>query len=111
MGFKRVGSMCTKRREKREETSIPGGTDVNEVFVRSTPKPMSTGHRSRSDHVHTLSYILNPREVLEMARGCLKKFHPDLKIGFDTQRAIKLLIENSVHSCKIITKVDISSLN
>jgi hypothetical protein len=34
-----------------------------------------------------------------------------LKIGFDTQRAIKLLIENSVHSCKIITKVDISSLN
>jgi hypothetical protein len=63
MGFKRVGSMCTERREKREETSIPGGTNVNEVFVRSTPKPMSTGHRSRSDHVHTLSYILNPREV------------------------------------------------
>jgi hypothetical protein len=33
---------------KIEETLIPRGTDVNEVFVRSTPRPMSTEHRSRS---------------------------------------------------------------
>ena len=26
----------------------PEGTDVNEVSVRSTPRPMSMGHRSRS---------------------------------------------------------------
>ena len=34
--------------KKKKETSIPEGTDVNEVSVRSTPRPMSTGHRSRS---------------------------------------------------------------
>ena len=36
---------------EEEETSIPKGTDVNEVYVRSTPKPMSTGHRSRSEEL------------------------------------------------------------
>ena len=36
---------------EEEETSIPGGTDVNGVSVRSTPKPMSTEHRSRSEEL------------------------------------------------------------
>ena len=33
---------------RRVETSIPEGTNVNEVSGRSTPRPMPTGHRSRS---------------------------------------------------------------
>ena len=37
--------MSTKRKGIKKETSIPEGTDVNEVSVRSTPKPVSTGHR------------------------------------------------------------------
>ena len=34
---------------EEEETSIPKGTDMNEVSVRSTPKPMSTGHNKILD--------------------------------------------------------------
>ena len=35
-------------REREKKCQSPGGTDVNEVFVRSTPIPMSTGHKNRS---------------------------------------------------------------
>jgi hypothetical protein len=31
----------TSREERREETSIPKETDVNEVSVRSTPRPFN----------------------------------------------------------------------
>jgi hypothetical protein len=43
--------------EEKKLRSPIEGTDVNEVSVRSTPRPMSTGHRSRSIELlplHTL---------------------------------------------------------
>lgn len=40
---------------RREETSIPSqGTDVNEVYVRSTPRPMSAGNLSRVLYCHVI---------------------------------------------------------
>ena len=39
-------SLMQHKEEKKLRS--PEGTDVNEVSVRSTPRPMSTGHRSRS---------------------------------------------------------------
>ena len=37
--------------EEEEKLRSPKEADVNEVFVRSTPRPMSTGQRSRSEEL------------------------------------------------------------